>query len=488
MSHYFTSSVWKSNRASARTWIVCCGLLSVLAVAGCATAPATEAHVRVGIAGTDTPTLLTVTAAESPYEPALDETASLGDYLTYAALHNPEVEAAYYRWQAAVEAVPQARTLPDPRLTYARYIEEVETRTGPQENRLGLSQTFPWFGTLRTKGERAREQAEAARWRYEQAKLVLFFRVVDAYAEYYYLGRATLITEENLALLVNFEEVARRRYEVAQASYSDVVKAQVELGKLSDRVRTLHARRRALAAMLNAALNRPADAPVPWPRTLPDPAASYDTSALRETLPQNNPQLRALSSDVEAAVRAVELARLRSFPDLTVGVDWIDTDRALMPTPESGKDPVIAKFSINVPLWYRSYRAGEREAEAKVQAAVHRRAAQRNTLESRLERAVFRYDDSKRKIDLFRDTLIPKAQQSLQATQTAFTTAAGDFLTVLDAQRILLEFQLSAERALADSAQRNAEITMLLGTARLPITEPDAADFPAPSSTKATLE
>ena len=155
MSHYFTSSLSKSKHASARTWIVCSSLLLVPAVAGCATAPATEAHRQVDIAGTDAPSSPGVTAAETPYEPTLDATASLGDYLTYAALHNPEVEAAYYRWQAAMEAVPQARTLPDPRLTYARYIEEVETRTGPQENRLGLSQTFPWFGTLRTKGERA---------------------------------------------------------------------------------------------------------------------------------------------------------------------------------------------------------------------------------------------------------------------------------------------------------------------------------------------
>ena len=75
---------------------------------------------------------------------------SLEKLLTYAAYHNPELEAAFDRWKAALEKIPQVRALPDPRLTYAYYIENVETRVGPQRHRLDLSQTFPWFGKLDT--------------------------------------------------------------------------------------------------------------------------------------------------------------------------------------------------------------------------------------------------------------------------------------------------------------------------------------------------
>ena len=87
--------------------------------------------------------------------PELDEGSSLNDYLAYAALNNPQLEAAFNRWKAALEMVSQAHTLPDPRFNYGYFIQEVETRVGPQEHRVGISQMFPWFGKLKLRGEAA---------------------------------------------------------------------------------------------------------------------------------------------------------------------------------------------------------------------------------------------------------------------------------------------------------------------------------------------
>ena len=80
------------------------------------------------------------------------------------------LRAAFHRWRAAVEKVPQATELPDPVFTYAHYVEDIETRTGPQRQRFSLQQTLPWFGTLSTRGEVAAKQAETLWWRgYEKA-------------------------------------------------------------------------------------------------------------------------------------------------------------------------------------------------------------------------------------------------------------------------------------------------------------------------------
>ena len=78
----------------------------------------------------------------------LTDASTLSDYLAYAALHNPGLKAAFNRWKAALEKIPQVNSLPDPRFTYAYFIENVETRVGPQRHKLDISQTFPWFGKL----------------------------------------------------------------------------------------------------------------------------------------------------------------------------------------------------------------------------------------------------------------------------------------------------------------------------------------------------
>lgn len=81
-------------------------------------------------------------------DPSLPAGASPDEYIRYALYHSPEVEAAYQRWRASAERLPQVRALPDPRLRFGFFLDEVETRTGAQQARVGVSQRFPWPGTL----------------------------------------------------------------------------------------------------------------------------------------------------------------------------------------------------------------------------------------------------------------------------------------------------------------------------------------------------
>ena len=80
-----------------------------------------------------------------------------------------------------------------------------------------------------------------------------------------------------------------------------------------------------------------------------------------------------------------------------------------------------------------------------------------------LKLVLYNFHDAERKIDLYRDTLIPKADQALNVTQQAFETGKASFLDLIDAQRTLLEFRLAYERALTNRAQRLAEIEMITG-------------------------
>ena len=115
--------------------------------------------------------------AHKPTLPNLTESSKLSDYLAYAALNNPGLEAAFNRWKAALERIPQVKALPDPKFNYLYYVREVETRVGPQRHGLGIAQAFPWFGKLKLRGDVATEAAHVARKRYDVVKLKLYFEV-----------------------------------------------------------------------------------------------------------------------------------------------------------------------------------------------------------------------------------------------------------------------------------------------------------------------
>lgn len=385
---------------------------------------------------------------------------SLEDYLRYAALHNAGLKAAFEQWKAAIEQVPQAKSLPDPKFTYSNFIEEVETKVGPQRQRVGIMQVFPWFGKIEARTDAAAASAKAARKRYEAAKLKLFFDVKDAFYEYAYLARAIEIARDNLELIKHFEEVARIKYMVTAATHPDIIRAQVELAKIEDVLKSLEDLRAPIVAGLNAVLNRPSFEMLPWPRKENFRKAEVDRRRMIALLRQMNPELAALDFRVEAAKHRVELAKKKFWPDVGVGVDSIRTD--------GGKDPVILMFTMNLPIWRESYKAAELQAKANVRKRAQQKTETENTLIARAEGVLYDFDDSDRKIKLYGDILVPKAGELLEASETAYTGGTIDFLSLVDAQRTLLEYQLRYERAVTDNQQKLAELEMLAG-AQLPV-------------------
>jgi outer membrane protein TolC len=396
--------------------------------------------------------------------PVLSETSTFEDYLTYAALSSAKLEAAFEMWKAESERARQAGYLPDPRFSYRYYIEEVETRVGPQTHAVGLSQMFPWFGKLKLRGAVAREAANAAKSRYEALKRRLFFDVEKAYCEYYYLGRSISVMEENVRLLKSLEDVVTARYKTDSARYPDLIRIQVELGKLDDRLRSLRDLGTVRSADLNAILNRPADSLLPVPQTLPGDIPEFPERSAMLGLLDQNPGLAALRHEARKAEKSISLARKEGAPDLTLGVDYIFTDEALMSdVKDSGKDPVVAMLSINIPLWRQKYRAGVEEAESRHSATLKTLEEMQNRLIADLENALYELRDAERRIELYRDTLLAKASQSLKATQQAFAAGKASFIEVIDSLRVLLEFQLAHERARVDRIKAAASLRMLLG-------------------------
>ena len=413
-------------------------------------------------------------AAKLPAEPALS------DYLACAALHNPGLEAAFHAWKAALEAVPQARALPDPRFTYGYYIREVETRVGPQRNSLQLAQTLPWLGKLELRAGAADDAARAARHRYDAAKLALFRRVKDAYYGYYYLGRAVAVTRENTRLLRHLEGVVRTKYKTSAVKHADFIRIQVELGKLADRLRSLTEMRSPVIADLLAAANLPAGRELPWPKEIVPAKMTATDEQLAAWAARSNPHLKELDTDVARRRQQVELARKEYFPDVTLGLTWIDTDDAVgrMRPHDSGTDPLIAMVSVNLPIWWDKIKAGIRQARFEHLAALKHKADAANELTARVKLAAYHCRDAQGKIDLYRRVLIPRATEAMKVIEAAFPRGGASFSDLIDAQRVLLEFQLTHERALADRGRRLAELEMLVGR-ELPRPPGGAATRPA---------
>jgi len=400
---------------------------------------------------------------------SLNENSTIWDILKIAESNNPGLKAAYQQWQAALALIPQARALPNPQLNYTNFIQPVETRVGPQYQKIGLMQMFPWFGKLHLRGNQAMNSANAKKEKYELTKLTLLYRTKKAYFEYYYAARTVDILKENLQLLKDLEEVIREKYRTGTASFTSLVKIQVELDKSKDRLKSAGELLLPLKAKLNSILNRSTTAPLPPPKNIPetflkDDLPQLSTQQLTKLVKKNNPGLKSLEALIQKEQTGIRLAKKNYYPDFALGMDYIITGEARMPDVlDSSKDPLAIKLSLQIPIWGKKNRATVEEASARYQAAVDRKQEAENTLVWQLESVRYNYHDAKRKMELYKNSLLPKARQALEVTRSAFETGKADYLDFIDSQRTLLTFALAFEEAKTQSAQRLAELNMIVG-------------------------
>jgi outer membrane protein, heavy metal efflux system len=379
----------------------------------------------------------------------LPDSATLEDYLAYAAEHSPALKAAAARWDAATRVGPQRRSLPDPTLSLSA--TQMERRTS-----LGVSQMLPFFGKRALEGEMADEEAAAAERQVEVARLTVFARVVAGYAEYAFSRQALANVRESLALVQQLEEVTLTRYRTGEAPYADLVRAQVERGRLEDEVRTWEDRLPAEGALLNAAIGRPADAPLPEPGALRPHPLTLDEGSLLAELRQANPELASIRHEVAAARLGIDRARRAYYPDLGIGLEY-------MRSGEMNRSGVGAMVSVTLPVRRQRLRAGVEEAEARheVVRALEQEAG--NLLEAEARGALFRYNDALRKGALYQDELVPQARQSLVATEAAYRAGAATYQDLIESYRTVLAFELVLARAVADQVRHLAELELYVG-------------------------
>ena len=193
-----------------------------------------------------------------PALPVLTTNSPLGDFLRYAMLNQPQVEAAWFDWAASVEAITRERSLPDPQLTFQMYIASSVTSIMP-----GLMENFPGPGKLQAAGDVASAESRVKYFAFESSVLQTAFALKSAYYDLYFLDSKLRINRQTLGLLADIEALARSQNEVGKATLQDVLRAQIEQDRTSTDLTNLEDSRRWLMARFKAALGLSAGQPDP---------------------------------------------------------------------------------------------------------------------------------------------------------------------------------------------------------------------------------
>lgn len=389
---------------------------------------------------------------------------TLDDAIAAGLAENPGLHAAWSEYHAALERIPQAKALPDPRVMVNHFVEDIETRTGPQRNQVWVTQMIPWFGKQRLRGEIASREAEAIHHAYEAKVLALTRDIALAWHDYAYLGESTAITRRVVGLLERLGDTVREKVRGGN-DLAPLLRLEVEIARTRDLLQQLEKQRLAESAAIDALLGRRSSEPLPWPE--PEETGDSerpDRDALLADLLTRNPELGALRSRVEKAAEAVKLSRKSPIPDPMIGAGFFDTGEAFHPgTAGGGDDPWAIQVGFSIPLWPGKYRAERREAESNREAAEHAREDRENLLVAELEADLQTLAEIDERLALYEKTLLPKARQAVEVTESSYKGDRATVLELIDSERTLLEIERAHRRAVADRAKALVRLQTLTG-------------------------
>lgn len=378
---------------------------------------------------------------------------TLDELLATADQHNPAITAARLQRDAARQRSTLAGALPDPRLTYGLYLQEIETKTGPQKQRAGLSQTFPLFGKRALTELAATHSADALNARVRAARATVFFDLKKIWFNAFYLHRAIETAQTRKTLFQTLEQTVERTIKDG-GDARDLLDLRITLTRIDDSLRTLESQEPALRANLNALLDRQEPTPLTFPESLPEPPP-FNAANLHAAFRQKNPAIEEQHAQLARRKAQEKLARRTALPAITLGADWIQTD--------GGDDPLIASIALHLPVWVSKNRAERLNAEFEAAAQESLLHNQINTLHARLTTLLASYNDDIRRKTFYENQLIPDAEQHFELTRTAYELGEADLRELTASEERLLDLRLARERSRADCAITHAEIEMLLG-------------------------
>lgn len=385
---------------------------------------------------------------------------TLEDYVSYAEAHNPALKSSYQQWLSATEEEIQAKSLPEPQFEQGEYAQLTDMY---ERQAVIVTQMFPWFGKRNARAETALRNAEAAKQKYQAARLSLLREVKRDFYEYAYLAKAVNIAGENLELMNHFEEIATTKHPVTEMSQPDAVRARAETEKLENMSKGLERLCEPTVSRLKEALNLPAEMNLPAPQQKDFKPAAIDYELLVNLLKQKNPELAGLGFEAMAAKSRVKRAEKNFYPDIGIGLQFEQMKRPGSNTQDSSRDTMVF-LSLNVPLWQDSYGGEQRRAVAEATSIEQQKIEAENSILTKTSQAYYEYNHSIKRIELYRETLIPKAEEQLRTSESAYRGGSVDFIALLDAQQTLMDYRLAYERVLADNRQKLAELEMLAGT------------------------
>lgn len=391
---------------------------------------------------------------------------SLQDLIDIAVLVSPELKMYEAKINASENRIQQNSNLPDPMLSLGVMSLPVPSLSFNQEMMtakvVGLSQEFPFPGTLSAKENVNTKDVEIVKQEYNDKRNEIIKDITQSYYELIYIRKEIELTEESRQLMKQILDVVRSMYSVSDASQQNVFRVDLEITKMSEMIATLRSEESELLSSINSLLLR-------------DPSTELKTDSLPEInfnqfnvdelvakAEKNRPFLKGIRLAVEKEKLNQSVAEYDFYPMFKLSAQYAFREKVGgMPL----DNMISVMLDVSLPLNYGGKVTAMVEETKSMQEMYRQQySASVQMLKREFGTAIAKLKSLKERIELVEQGSFIQAKENFNSALAAYQVGEIDFMNVIEAQNNLYTIEINLYRLKTDYLKQIAELEFLTGT------------------------
>lgn len=392
--------------------------------------------------------------------------------ITTAQINDPWLTGNVHT-QRAIESMSTAvNTLPDPKVSIGLANLAVNGfdfgQEGMTQAKVGISQMFPRGDSLGIKSQQLKIQSEAFPYQRKDRESKVAVTVGSLWLDAYRVQQSIALIEKNRSLFLQLVDVAEVSYSSAlgKTRQQDIVRAQLELTRLEDRLNLLAQQQNRYEGMLSQWLTTLSSENSSADEILSSADVALHNIVLSQQLPEidlfnsdlvaqktwlkpmtlvqyfsNHPAVLAIDKKIQATKTGIHLAQQKYKPEWGVNASYGYRGDDAMGS--SRADLFSVGVTFDVPLFTENRQDNElKSAISATEAVKTEKILLLRQLLGSYSSAKGRLLRLKERQKLYKSRLLPQIHDQAEASLSAYTNDDGDFSEVVRSRIAVLNAEI----------------------------------------------
>ncbi len=368
------------------------------------------------------------------------DTLKLKEAIDIVLKKNPEIISSYEKLKEKGSRILPSFIPPNPRITLREMF---------MEENISIMEEIPIPTKLITEGLMAKDEYKMEFYLYKAKILEIIREVKENFYEYYFINKKIEITKKQIEIFKKMKEISERRYESGLSSLFDPLKSQIELEKMKNELSLLESEKTKIRENLKKLLNIEEIPEITEEVEFEE--IKIDEDSLIKVLYEKNPLLKAM----EYSVRAKNKEKILTYQNLIP-----DPMPEVLYNTKTGEKKIALSFEI--PLFFREFYE-IKEKNAKLKSSKWELLNTKLELKQELSSLISLYKSKLERLKIFKDKILPKAEESFISAEAGYISGKLDFLFYLESEKMLYESKIDYLMILTELLKIKSKIEEITG-------------------------